>query len=513
MMDLLQGFNSISSQPLNTAITGTIGAKTGGQITSSVSLCTDTESVFHSLEVDAGASVAYGPYSASAKTQFVKSMQLTTNSVVLVVYTAVSDRTSSKDWDLKPGLESSVETPTGLADFVNRYGDSFVSEVITGSEYYAAFVFYSESLEEKQRVMAAIEGQGTVGGATISANLKTEIQDAMSSLKISKKLFQGIGGFSSGSAKLPALEVDQIIDFALNFTTLRPDAPEALGIVLTGYEKVFSSAVNFKPVIANRRAFLGTPDVPGWWSMHQKLDALKNQVAQIETLYAFYDNVQDPDLSTKREQIQSDIQRLEAFLDDVADEPTIAHSFTPPTPPVSLTYGSPQADFDLVILPGWGGNGGGSFQDISPDDVLRRVRIKQLDLSHGDRIDMLTTTYETASGDSWTTTHGSPGGGTDSLKLSAIPPEFITEVEGWGLWDVHNVLNRLNFKTSRGQAIHTYDPSSNDPSTPWKYAKGDGFLIGFAGRSGADLDKLQPIIVRFKPTAWLSDLNVRSATA
>src|SRR5262249_35848503 len=156
---------------------------------------------------------------------------------------------------------------------------------------------------------------------------------------------------------------------------------------------------------------------------------------------------------TKANQVQADLTSLEGWINEVNTDPTQSYpSLTLP----SLSYGSPQLNFQFSLSPAWGGTGGSSFTDITDQSIRNAFILSSLVIWGGSRLDNLNCTYgSVTSEDPITVKHGGGGGGA-SVPLSLQKGEFITEIAGTYGDDSNSgddVVHQLTFKTSKGQTL------------------------------------------------------------
>ena len=500
-MELFQGYNTFSGgDALTTGVTGTAG-NPEAEIKSTVTMCSDTESVFNSLEIDASVAASYGMFSGDAKFKFVSEMKLTTNSVTVLVHCKNAETTTGSKFKIDKDADELLTAKT--ANFVAAYGDCFVNRVTKGAEYIAAFVFYSETLEKKLDIEASLGFKVNGGGGSLDASLSTKLQTAQSSAKVSMSLFQVLTGFKGGTVGLPIAEADKIIEFGLGFSKLAPDAPVTCGFAVTGYEHAgVSSPELFKPVAANRLLFTGngSPGFPGLGVTWFRLNEMFNMSVQIKKLYGFY-NYKDEDFESKTKKIRSDMDTVRSEMDQLAADPLAVHQFSSPE---TYGYGAPQVSFRLRTINGGGTTTWGSphgFTDITPDQVYQQPRIKSLQVNSGDRIDMLTVEYETnlpVPHTTRTVVHGSQGGQLKKIELDA--GEWVSEVDAWqDSW----ALSNIKIVTTGGQSLQ---PKPGTPPGVLNWKKGaanNNYLLGFAGSAGGDVNDLDLLVLVFQPVEWV----------
>lgn len=134
---LYQGYDSFLGQARDAALSGTTTPPTGAESYERVHICTDPESVMRAITIAAPGSL---DGSFDAKMAWAQSLSLTRTSVVLVLHKVMIDG--------KVQAESYAYGGEPIADvqsFFREHGDSFVSEIVFGTEHVEAFVSNTES--------------------------------------------------------------------------------------------------------------------------------------------------------------------------------------------------------------------------------------------------------------------------------------------------------------------------------------------------------------------------------
>lgn len=506
-----QGYNTFTGSALpSSAVKGTTA--TNG-VTNSLycKVCKSTEELHSALNISAAVSANFGFDSVDAKTKFVSSLNITSTAVTVVVYASVISSNNSYVKDLTltaaaPATESEARI------FFQKYGDSFVSQVISGAEFIATYVFFSQSEEDKQSLVASLSGKGLVGDGTVTASLQASLSDLSKQSSMQMEQSQIIIGITH--AKSP--EPDGIVQYAQDFSSLPVDAPAVISYQVIGYEHVPGfQAQPFDQVAVNRARFTGDGSGPGVSSTLARLAGVNNQINQVSNAYRIYNYAGDTELTTKQQQICSDMTLLSTWVSKVSNDPTQS----PPVPPApSLNLGSPSFNPILVTTPsisggngggtyiggGGDGGGGGAFQDVmqgTPQDPSSSIsigvypRISSINASGGLWIDQLQTTYGYGSQQPQML-HGG-GGGSPSYALNMQEGEFVTSISG----TAGKYVNQLSITTNKGQ---TWTWPSKPQSAPsYSFTVPDGqVLVGFQGRAGQYLDQLQPVCIKLQPANW-----------
>ena len=209
---LLQGFDSFIGQAKDTAVSGTLGSTTSlsdGNVTSEVSICTTTDSVSEALSISASGSDSMVDASVSDKATFVQSLNMTSTSVVVVVHTYIQVTQSSSSYAVAPGVTApDANAPSTSQDsiqaFFQVYGDSFVSAIGIGGEYYVAFVYESTSVETQTSITdslnASIDGVNT----NLSAAISKAASDTSTSIQTNQQLLGSTSTLPDSETSMPS---------------------------------------------------------------------------------------------------------------------------------------------------------------------------------------------------------------------------------------------------------------------------------------------------------------------
>ncbi|MBY0431782.1 MAG: hypothetical protein K2Q10_11330, partial [Rhodospirillales bacterium] len=406
---LFQGYNSVMGYGLSMAVEGT-SVTGGGSSSVSCSVCLSASELSESLEVDQSLSLGVaGLGSASEKSKFVETLDVTTYSVSIVVYAKHCTGTeSATDFKLKSGIPvpSSNEELNG---FVRGYGDSFVSALTRGGEYYAVYTFYSQTVEEQTSLTTQLKATGIYDGVSVNAELQTKFTSFLKTTTVRYSFKQNISGLANPSYPDPTA----IISFALAFPSKTVNSPAIIAMETTGYENVYAIGNKFKPVTKNRDYFVGDGTVSGRIDDLLTLTQQLNQMQWIASVYSYYGGFTDQVLIDRTKQTTADINAIKAQMEAYEDDAT--QTFATLSLP-SLGYGTPVLTYTTNTNTAQGGNGGSSFDDVTNPAtyVQRKTRISALQLRSGSRVDHLYATYEYLDGSdgvvSSQTSHGGNGG-------------------------------------------------------------------------------------------------------
>lgn len=432
---LYDGYDSFLGERRDGAVSGATSAPTGGETTSYVYVCTDSESVSSALSVSASVSGSTIDYSASAKASFTQQLSMTSTSVVVIVHTIVNQGTTSAEH------YSLSSRPSDIQAFFTQYGDSFVDAIMTGGEYYAAFVYNSTTTTEQEQITASLKASAGALNATLSTSLDTAASNSQTSYTIQQDMIGATGVAAPTDAA-------SIVTFAGNYGQYI-NSPEVLSYHVTGYER--AGVTGFDAVVANRNLF-GTDTTPA--NVASTLSALASTADTIQAMYDGYQYTGDSGFKPKRQQIDADLATIQALINKI--EASVTGTYSAPSLP-SLNYGTPVASYQ-VKPPIQTVTGG--FYDLTAAQVASGVGPKQIVLTAGG----FKVTYSDAND---VVNHNAVGKTVGTLNIatgdSIATVEFPT--------DMSNVSYIV---TANGVSVGTDSPTNFPVKAPPK-------IIGFAG--------------------------------
>lgn len=495
---LFQGYNSVLGSGCSTAVTGDV-TRTGSRATVRCSVCTTASEVATALGIDASLSVAYGPLaSANVKTEFMSRQKITTYSVTLVVHAINTIGTESfSNVKLKPDLQVLPTDAQSTNDFVSTYGDSWISSISKGGEYFATYNFYSETSESQQDLRASIEASGIIGSVSVAGSVQTEINSLVTTSKVTTTFDQAITGVS---VALPSPA--NIVDFALAFSSLTPTAPEITGFESKGYESAVEGFKQFDrqswdKVVQNRKYFvMGDSANPALAKSFAKVAGIKNQIEDLKSIYDFYGYTGDPILLQRLPVANSD---FDAIVAQIQLFESAATSTFPKLSLPSIQTGSPVFGYVVFVSPEFVHGNGEPFDDVPDASVYlhNRTRIKQVQLRSGDYVDKIITTYEDKNG-TFIAEHGENGGKlSNALRLSR--GQYVVGISGSG----DAVIDRLKIAITGGQYLEAGGKGGFPFS--WTTPNDRAIVMGFRGYKGTYhvVDKIGITYAYIKPAQWI----------
>ena len=462
--------------------------KSGAQSSVRIEVCDSLSKLAQALDIDASLSVSYlKAVDVTAKMEFAKKLDVTARSVTIVVYANHQIGTwTVKDVKLQEGVTAPTDDDSA-ADFAQSYGDSFISAETQGGEYYAVYIFNTETREEQESLKTSLKVKGIGGGVTAKAEAQVELSNFLKSTKTSWTLKQAITGITN-----PAFpDQDKMIEYALNFPKLPLDSPVITGIKVQGHESVPKFGRKFAKVIKNRRYFLDPDD--GLLQSLGRLTAARNQVTWLKRIYDRYNYRGDKALLDFEVDLLKDIK---AINNQIADwEMDAAGSFVEPKLP-SLANGEPVLQFEEPEPQVWGGSGAGTWEVMSVGDAIRnRTRIHSVVLGSGtfDKYDVLARLEIEYLSDkrNWREEHGGSAKVTEhkvTLEEGQFPIRFEVKHGTY--------VDRLKIHFSGNKSTESGGPGG--VYADWKVPQ-DHFVVGFGGRSGAIIDQLQVRYAKLLP--------------
>lgn len=483
---IFQGYDSVSGRGLSSATIGTTTMADGSN-TINISVCLDTATLAQSLKIDQSLSTGFGAIASfDEKMQLLQSLNLTTYSTSIVIY---ASHIQSIETATHVTLASGIVPPTDKTElnaFFQAYGDSYLSSVARGGEYYAVYTFYTQTLEEQTALISEMNANGIYGGMTVSANLQTNLTKFINSTSTRYIFKQNISGVLH--PLLP--DMNNLISFALSFPSLPLTAPVVISFETTGYENV-PKVGNFEPIKSNRHYFVGSSAVDGLAKRLVQIQQLLNQINWLQNTYQFYGGFTDIKVQQVKIQANADLTAINNQIQQYEFDPT--QNFTMPSL-ASLTYGTPALCYQIGNSPAYGGSAGHPFHDTNIATAIQQhQRITSIQLRSGNYIDNLTVNYQNDNG--ITRQYHGGNGGTLGPLLTLLPGQFITGISGRS----SEYIDHLQIQISDGRTVG--GGGNEGESYSWKVPE-NCFVLGFSGRSANYLDQIQINYAGFKPASW-----------
>ncbi|MEV6521759.1 PASTA domain-containing protein [Longispora sp. NPDC051575] len=189
-------------------------AQAGGQqVSSDCVIVQDVETLHKSLGVSVDAGGSYMGFSASAKVDYVSGCDFSSFSTYALVRVSVQNAFLSLD---EPVLSPDAHQLVVNGDperFRHRFGDTFISGIRTGGEYFAIYQLTSTSQSERETL--AVQVHAAFNGGLTSAELNTAINTATE--RSQSHLAVQVHVFRQGTVSHADLGIDDIMRTAKTF--------------------------------------------------------------------------------------------------------------------------------------------------------------------------------------------------------------------------------------------------------------------------------------------------------
>lgn len=490
---LFNGFDSIDKGMLNeSAVTGAM-EKGGGRSVVKIRVCESMSELANALEIDGSLSVSYLKVAnVTAKMKFMQKLNATARSISIVVYASHESGTwTAKGVKLAQGVNPPANDEEA-ADFVDIYGDSYVSSATQGGEYYAVYTFHTETQTEQKELTASLKAKGIYTGVTAELEVQTKLSSFLKTTSTSWTFDQEITGHAN--PKLP--NQDELIKFAIEFPSKELTSPVTTGFKVSGYEGVPGiGRRKFGKIVENRDYFLGEDGVLFSFA---RLKGVGNQIAWLKRIYATYNYTGDSELLNFEKQVKEDLGKITKQVTAYRRDP--AADFERPALP-ALEKGEPVLNFAAGQPASFGKEGGGTFDFMSVGDAFRnQVRIASIRLADGDfqkyhvirRIEV-----EYVSGkERWTKVHGWEGNAHEKFTLEDGQFPSLLKIRCGTYVDWLEIQLPDGRSTSAG--------GGGGQTTEWRPGPG-AVVLGFAGRAASALDQIKIIHGALKPARYVRE--------
>jgi hypothetical protein len=495
-LELFAGYDTFTGTDRAPAVSGRAARLRDARSYYSASVCTTVTEVQESLTVDGSASVSYGPLNVNAKADYVKGLGITATSVIVVVYAAKILGTQSFE-DVAFDKEDEL-TPEKLRAFYLAYGDSFISSVTTGMEYWATYVFYATSEKQQEKIYGQLNGSAGWGRGKIDTQISSAVAKTIEESRTAWKLEQGMTGYASDYP-----EAEQIIKFAQTFPSKEPTEPAVVAFTTTGYEHAPGADPDVLDKLATSRdRFIDLSDPTSKSTLtgrYAQVESLANSTKTLQRIYDTYFYIGDTKLASVKKEAEHDVEALKAVARDVARNP-VADWSIPATP--SLGHGVPELNAPVRHGELWGGPGGAPFDGPDTGHVQERWKLTQIKTRAGDYVNQISLLWTDPGGNTRSQTIGEDPG--DQTPLDLAPDEYITEVS----LRSGTLVDRLTVKTNDKDEHERSWGGDGGEQRPTEYFEkknaGTAFL-GFYGRAGAMIDALGVLYADFNPALWNED--------
>ncbi len=242
------GYNQLTGDRLPTpavvgpSITAIQGA--GGQrVTSDCITITDVETLHKSIGITAEAGGSYYGFSANAKTEYTNTFDFSSFSTYVIVRVSVKDVTESIDSPVFSPDANELLVVGNKDRFRQRFGDSFISGVLKGGEFFAIYQVTGSEESEKESVAVKVRAAYNAG-PTASAHLSTDINTATSQSKSHLEVSCHV--FREGIISTADLTLEDILVTAKQFPIgVSGDKAFPYAVLLQDYEGLKNPNDNF----------------------------------------------------------------------------------------------------------------------------------------------------------------------------------------------------------------------------------------------------------------------------
>lgn len=491
-MDLFAGCDSFTGERRDPAVKGTAGPPRDSRVVYHATVCRSSDEVRLALSLSSKESATLpGLGSADIKQRYVGEMKMTSTSVAMVVYVGVIiGVTSFHDVQLLPdaGVPATEEA---VGRFIQVHGDSWVSSVSLGSEYWATYMFETASLEQQSELAAELAVGGEVYGVDIEKDVRAKVTAVIQKSRARLDFKQMATGYAG---TLPSTR-EEAFKFASEFPGKEHPAPTVVECELQGYEHVPHCDFHglWKPVSRSRELFL-RHDRP-MQSIIPQLGAIRELVNQgdlLNDIYRTYGYAGDHRLDEVMKQARNDLEALEATAEGVAREPWKEWR-VPSTQ--SLGAGIPQLNVTLQRSFRYGGEGGDEHPGPDLSYVQQRKRFAGLTAHTNGIVTMLDLVWRDPEQREYHDQYGTDGG--DSHSISLAKDEYVTSVR----LRTGDMLDQVSITTSHGQALE-FGGGGGSSHGPMAFHEGGCSFLGFYGRAGWRVDGLGTVGAAFSPATW-----------
>ena len=496
------GYNNFKKEQINKVLNVT-PVETNIDASSTIYVCTTAAEITTHLGIDSSLSVEYGPATFEAKASYAKDLMKSTNTVTILV-------TAQKTFEAEVQAPSFSRRFGTAEELVEQGGDSYISKVHAGAQYFAAYQYVTTTVDQREKIEASAKGKFG-GAAKVEASAQSKLESITTETNTTYSLSQRFFGCSYD---LPT--PDKVVEFALNFAGKDIETPQLLSFETKPYLAVAECPQDFRTVDKWITADK-SPSAFGFpfslASMEHKAILLKNNILSIQGLYRFYGQEE------RAPKLSENLGKLEEIRARIADwrkgfDPTNAN-----IPRIELDTGcfeTPSARFSIIEGEESGKTrpSGSYFNDLDHQSVHALVYPKSFVVFGGGCIDKLVTTYgvrnpEYPSDDTKETTFKTEHGGDGGSELQHHDSFYQTDIWHTKLWwmaqdsreDYHGCITKFEiWKKSSASPVPfgLFDgPNWKDEDVPDK----DCFL-GWRGRYGRYVDALQALYVRFEEAFW-----------
>lgn len=498
-----QGYNTFLGTGKDLAVTISQPANTSSGSELECTICVDQTTLTESLRLSASAAATYGLVGVDAKTEFSQSLEFSSTSVAVVVYSSsIKSTQTALGVNLKKKLVP-ADDDASVDSFVKKYGDSYVNQIVTGGEYVAVYLFHAESVEQQTSISGQISTE--LKGKTSSFN--AELQASLDTICTEVQARQDFRELTLGTTARRGTK--SVVEFAASFGDagagegLDDDGLAILSYTVDVYENLTTMPAAFDAVIANRKLYdYGADGQSGLGNQYAELCAIRSTIENIQDTYDAYGYTGDDVLTSRQAVIEADIATLETLFRDLSTYPTTVQT----APSLQgLSWGTPSLNYQFDSAGVYGSlSGGKPFQDVTADSIPLRKVLTKFNAWGDAVVDKIACTYSDVStgGGETTYTHGGlndNGKSKEAGTLTLAAGERVMLV--WGTYN--DAVYQINIATGNSQTFKCpQSPEHAAGSYSWGQS-GTTFFVGFNGRdSEDDINQLDIKVVKFGKATW-----------
>ena len=516
-----QGFNTFCNAERNSIVDVEV-SKGDVDCGVQVFVCNSTTEISDKLGIGGSVGVEAPSGSLQAKAEFLQQLSEKSNAVTILVRARRTWNATTSSAGLKED-KNTKEALRSTSALVQYAGDSYLSHVEVGLEYFASYQLVTSSTEERRNIAA--QAEGTFGNATkVSVSLHAELDKVKRSS--SSSWISAQKGIGLADEELPK-HSDDFPDFANKIASNDSDSPALLHFKTTPYSAVGVGSDIFGNIKQWRDAYFHPRD--DWFpdsiqTIEKKASITEAKIRAVISLYRFYgaDHIDNGRLYHNADgcfNAGKIIERWKAAFEDGTGD------LRKPNMDVTV-FQIPAISFDIVpgFSMGRDNDSGTTWNDIDREFIYSFGYPWTITGRGGAIVDVLTTTYafrdpsDTKNERKETLiqkTHGFASDisdadeqkkkrsnrGSDLNIGTTFQPNDVQEI---GLWKSSShdwpdlicgievrMPDSRKFKFGKSDSVYQ---SANTPP-------GQSF-VGFQGRACDSIDRLQPVYVRFNPPSW-----------
>lgn len=211
------GFNRLTGDILPSPAvhgkTSSLQGAGGQQVTIDCSVIQDVKTLHKALGINVDAGGAYMGFSGSSKTDYANSFDFSSFSTYVVVKASVQNAVETFDDPAFSEEANQLLINNNPDRFRQRFGDSFITGIKKGGEYFAIFQVTGSNESEKETVSEAVQLAfgNPLAGASLNTTIKTEMARSSSHLAINLHVFR------QGTIATADLNLEDIMKTARQF--------------------------------------------------------------------------------------------------------------------------------------------------------------------------------------------------------------------------------------------------------------------------------------------------------